>query len=77
MEGQTGAGIVQVHSASRTLLTASGLPPFVSFKDNSNNTGTVTFTPKGGNAGNYIFTVTANDGMHTGKGTVTLQVSSG
>jgi len=76
-EGQPGTGIVQAQSASnkKLTLTASGLPSFASFKDNGNNTGTVTFTPKAGNAGTYTFTVTASDGSQTGTGTVTLKIT--
>ena len=40
-------------SAGTLTLTAYNLPPFASFTDNGNRTGTLTFNPTAGNQGNY------------------------
>jgi hypothetical protein len=55
-------------------LTATGVPAGASFVDNGNNSGTFTWTPVQGQAGNYLLTFTGSDGVGNTGGTFT-QVS--
>ena len=43
------------------MLTVSGLPPFASFTQNANGTGTIHFAPGAQTRGDYVITVTAQD----------------
>jgi len=75
-EGQTVIETINTASGSfkKLSLSASGLPTFATFKDNGNNTGTVTLKPIIRNYGNYTFTVKASDGFSFGIGTFTVTV---
>lgn len=57
-------------------LSVSGLPSFASFKDNGNDTGSISFAPGFGDAGIYQIIVTATDGSLSGSGTFNLTVNN-
>jgi hypothetical protein len=48
-------------STDHITLTATNLPPFATFTDNGNGTGTISITPGANNVGGYLVTMTATD----------------
>lgn len=55
-------------------LSAVGLPPGASFKDNGNGTGTFTWRPGISQTGDFSITFNASDGIGLGSATVNIQV---
>ncbi len=57
-------------------LSAAGLPPWATFTDNADGTGTLTGTPGYFGSGKHVITVTADDGSLTHDTTFTLTVTN-